>query len=122
MGRHGHRNMFYATGLPGWMRFGYSPGWGGTPPGVQYLQQTGQLPQAEDWFEKRASAQISQSTQSAQAPPASKPAYTPTAPVSQGAQAPQVPREQKIRMLENQVEAIESQIRQIRDGIEQIKK
>jgi hypothetical protein len=27
MGGHGHRNMFYATGLPGWMRFGYSPGW-----------------------------------------------------------------------------------------------
>ncbi len=23
------RNMYYATGLPGWMRFGYSPGWVG---------------------------------------------------------------------------------------------
>lgn len=29
MGGHGHRNMYYATGLPGWMRFGYSPGWVG---------------------------------------------------------------------------------------------
>jgi hypothetical protein len=27
MGGFGHRNMYYATGLPGWMRFGYSPGW-----------------------------------------------------------------------------------------------
>lgn len=25
----GRRNMYYATGLPGWMRFGYSPGWSG---------------------------------------------------------------------------------------------
>ena len=31
------RNMFYATGLPGWMRFGYSPGWGGMPPCAQVL-------------------------------------------------------------------------------------
>ncbi|HDM37090.1 MAG TPA: hypothetical protein ENG09_07640 [Candidatus Syntrophoarchaeum butanivorans] len=29
------RNMYYMTGLPGWMRFGYSPGWGGVSPGVQ---------------------------------------------------------------------------------------
>ncbi|MCL6520610.1 MAG: DUF5320 domain-containing protein [Armatimonadetes bacterium] len=24
-----YRNMYYLTGLPGWMRFGYSPGWVG---------------------------------------------------------------------------------------------
>jgi hypothetical protein len=35
--------MYYATGLPGWVRFGYSPGWGGLPPGAQYLQNTGQM-------------------------------------------------------------------------------
>ena len=27
------RNMYYATGLPGWMRLGYSPGWMGRSPG-----------------------------------------------------------------------------------------
>jgi hypothetical protein len=27
-----HRWMYYATGLPGWMRFGYSPGWVGRSP------------------------------------------------------------------------------------------
>ncbi|NLO74313.1 MAG: hypothetical protein GX100_09445 [candidate division WS1 bacterium] len=27
-----HRNMYYMTGLPGWMRFGYSPGWVGRSP------------------------------------------------------------------------------------------
>jgi hypothetical protein len=26
---HGHRNMYYLTGQPGWMRLGYSPGWVG---------------------------------------------------------------------------------------------
>jgi hypothetical protein len=30
MGR--HRRMYYATGLPGWMRFGFSPGWLGRSP------------------------------------------------------------------------------------------
>jgi len=32
MGGYGHRNMYYQTGLPGWMRFGYSPGWQGRSP------------------------------------------------------------------------------------------
>ncbi|MDY6933132.1 MAG: DUF5320 domain-containing protein [Spirochaetota bacterium] len=30
----GYRNMFYATGLPGWMRFGYAPNYGGASPFV----------------------------------------------------------------------------------------
>jgi len=47
---HGWRNMFYMTGLPGWMRFGYSPGWGGMPPAAQYLQATGQLGQFANWM------------------------------------------------------------------------
>lgn len=42
------RNMYYATGLPGWMRFGYSPGWVGRSPSglgpcAEYLM-TGQWP------------------------------------------------------------------------------
>lgn len=42
------RNMYYATGLPGWMRFGYSPGWVGRSPSglgpcAQYLMR-GQWP------------------------------------------------------------------------------
>jgi len=37
-----HRNMYYLTGLPGWMRFGFSPGWVGRSPtglgpAAQYL-------------------------------------------------------------------------------------
>ena len=46
-----HRNMYYATGLPGWMRFGYSPGWVGRSPSglgpcAQYLL-SGQFPTPE---------------------------------------------------------------------------
>jgi hypothetical protein len=28
----GWRNMYYATGLPGWARYGYAPAWGAPPP------------------------------------------------------------------------------------------
>lgn len=47
-GRRRHRNMIYLTGLPGFTRFGYSPGWsvggfGGLGPCAQYLAETGQL-------------------------------------------------------------------------------
>lgn len=43
-----HRWMYYMTGLPGWMRFGFSPGWvGRSPTGLgpcaTYLM-TGQWP------------------------------------------------------------------------------
>ena len=39
----GHRHMYYATGMPGWMRFGYPPGWGGMPQAQAYWQ-AGQAP------------------------------------------------------------------------------
>jgi len=53
------RNMYYATGMPGWMRFGYSPGWGGTPPGAQYLM-TGQwpTPQAQQAWEAMQAGEV----------------------------------------------------------------
>ncbi|MDD3717994.1 MAG: hypothetical protein PHP28_04950 [Actinomycetota bacterium] len=48
MGGYGNRNMYYATGLPGWMRFGYSPGWqgrsaSGLGPCAEYIM-TGRWP------------------------------------------------------------------------------
>jgi hypothetical protein len=44
------RRMYYATGLPGWVRFGYSPGWLGRSPGglspiFQYGMVTPTTPQ-----------------------------------------------------------------------------
>jgi len=39
--RRGFRNMYYATGLPGWARSGYSPGWQEdmSPPARSFAQQ-----------------------------------------------------------------------------------
>ena len=31
-GGRGWRHQYYATGLPGWARFGYAPAWGAPPP------------------------------------------------------------------------------------------
>ena len=47
-GGRGYRRMYQLTGVPGWMRFGYSPGWlGRSPtglgPAASYLM-TGQWP------------------------------------------------------------------------------
>ncbi len=103
--------MFYATGLPGWMRFGYSPGWGGMPPGAQYLTQTDQLPQAVDWFQQQASAQTRSVPQ---------PMYQQLPSEPQQFQPPEIPREHEIQMLENQARALEDQVKQIKDRIKQL--
>ncbi len=51
-----HRWMYYMTGLPGWMRFGFSPGWVGRSgtglgPCAEYIM-TGRwpLPTAAPWW------------------------------------------------------------------------
>lgn len=90
--------MYYATGLPGWMRLGCSPGWigrspGGLPPTVQYLR-TGTwqtpLPQAQ-W---------------------------------QGMQIgiPSMPEQQELSMLKSQARMLEQQLEQIRKILEELKK
>ena len=50
-----HRRMYYATGMPGWMRFGYSPGWlgrspTGLPPTAQWIASSGALPQYQEYL------------------------------------------------------------------------
>ncbi|WEU40167.1 MAG: hypothetical protein OdinLCB4_006765 [Candidatus Odinarchaeum yellowstonii] len=55
-GRGRYRNMYYLTGLPGCVRFGYSPGWRtggyhGLSPCAQYLAETGQFkPTVKPWI------------------------------------------------------------------------
>ena len=55
MGQHGHRRMYKETGLPGWMRLGYSPGRGANPPCVQYLEDANQLDEARKYFTRTGS-------------------------------------------------------------------
>ncbi len=96
--RGGHRNMYYATGMPGWMRLGYSPGWvgrtsGGLPPTVQYMR-TG------TW-------------------------QTPQPPVTvAGMQAgmPAIPGQQEASILESQAAMLEGQLEQIKKRIEELKR
>ena len=106
MGGYGHRWMYYMTGLPGWMRFGYSPGWlGRSPtglgPAAQFLL-TGQwpTPQMAAWWGG-----------------ARYPGFWPTTPAP-GAMTP----EQELSMLRSQAEALRSQLDQIAKRIEELEK
>jgi hypothetical protein len=97
------RNMYYLTGLPGWMRFGYSPGWigkspTGLPPTAQYFAQTGQIPQFTSWLPQQAPVG--------------------TAPMGM----PAMPKEQEISMLEAQAKALEPQLEQIKKRLGELRK
>ena len=101
-----HRNMYKLTGLPGWMRFGYSPGWvdrspTGLPPTAQWLIQSGLLPKYTQWLQTQAVPTTTQST----IPPVT--AYT---------------KEQEKQMLEQQVQMIEEQLQSVRKRIEELSK
>ena len=99
--RGGHRNMYYATGLPGWMRFGYSPGRGRLPPRAQYLM-TGAWP-------------------SAYLPPMPATMPVPPAyPVPAG--MPAMPAQPGIPVLESQAAMLEQQLEQIKKRLEELKK
>jgi len=91
-----YRWMYYATGMPGWMRFGFSPGWigrspTGLPPAAQYLMQTGQVQQF-------LGTQM--------------PFY----------QGMALSKDQEISMLENQAKLIEQQLEQIKKRLEELGK
>ncbi len=107
---HGHRYMYYMTGLPGWMRFGFSPGWGGFPPAAQYLQQTGQLPQFMSYLQQQMPMMP--------AMPTSMPQQVPT---MQQMSTPQMTKEQELSMLEQQANMLEQQIEAIRKRMEELK-
>lgn len=101
--------MYYLTGLPGWMRFGYSPGWvgrspAGLPPGAQYLMQTGQMPQFAAWMQQQA--------------PATAGVGAPVAPEGM----PAMPKEPEILMLESQAKTLGDQLEQIKKRVEELKK
>ena len=105
---HGHRWMYYMTGLPGWMRFGYSPGWlGRSPtglgPAAEYLM-TGQWPtpqMAAAW--------------------GAGPWAAGTAPWGAPAPGTMTP-EQELSMLRSQAEALRGQLDQIAKRIAELEK
>lgn len=118
MGGHGHRWMYYATGLPGWMRFGFSPGWvgyspTGLGPAAEYLT-TGQWPTPQ-------MATAWQAGPGAYGAPA--PAAWGAGPWAYGASAPAaMPREQELQLLRDQAQALKAQLDQISTRIEELER
>lgn len=105
-----YRWMYYLTGLPGWIRFGFSPGWlgrspTGLPPTAQWLLQSGLLPQYMQWLQTAAPTAV---------PPTTTPLLT--------AFAPTYSKEQEKQMLEQQVKILESQLEALRKRIEELSK
>ena len=103
-GGRGYRWMFYLTGRPGWLRFGFSPGWlgrspTGLPPTATYLMQTGQLPRFVSWMKEQWRRATTAATTTA----------APT-------------KEQEIAMLEEEAKFLEEQLKQIRQRLSELKK
>ena len=101
-----HRNMYKLTGLSGWLRFGYSPGWidrspTGLPPTAQWLIQSGNLPKYTQWLKTQTVPPTIQAT----VPPFTT--YT---------------KEQEKQMLEQQVQMMEEQLQSIKKRIEELRK
>jgi len=112
-----HRYMYYLTGLPGWIRFGFSPGWigrspTGLPPTAQWLLQSGLLPQYMQWLQTAAPTTMPSTTPPAGAQVLSTPFPAPF--------APQLTKEQEKQMLEQQVKMLESQLEALRKRIEEL--
>jgi len=108
---HRHRNMYYMTGLPGWIRFGYSPGWvGRSPTGLsptaQWITQSGLMPQYMEYLRSAAPTAV---------PPIPTTPTTPVAPF-----APTYTPEQETQMLEQQMKALEAQLDAIRKRLEEL--
>ena len=96
-----HRWMYYATGMPGWMRLGYSPGWVGRSPSgfgpcASYLM-TGEWPVPTGVTGWGAS------------PPT-------------GFQPPVYPPVDELSMLRNQAQALRSQLEAITSRLEELEK
>jgi len=117
MGGYGNRYMYYLTGLPGWMRFGFSPGWiGRSPtglgPAASYMM-TGQwpTPQAQAYW---------QSMQAGRAP---YPYFSGYGAAPTGAPfIPQANPEQELSFLKNQADSLKNQMEQINSRIKEIEK
>jgi len=112
-----YRWMYYLTGLPGWLRFGFSPGWlgrspTGLPPTAQWLMQSGLLPQFMQYLQTAAPGVTPSIT-----PPVTPATAAPTMPF-----APTYTKEQEKQLLEQQVKILESQLEAIRKRLEELSK
>lgn len=112
-----HRNMYNLTGLPGWMRFGYSPGWVGRSPtglgpAASYLM-TGQWPTPQmqaAWQAGPGSWGLGGGWQTGQTGPAG---------VGPWAAAQPNPDQEK-QWLQNQAQALQQQLDQLNQRLSEL--
>ena len=116
-----HRHMYYATGLPGWMRFGYSPGWLGVSPtgmgpAASYLM-TGQWPTPQ-------MAAAWQGRQFPMSPGGAGMGQYPmgTAPPPPGTMGYPMDPDQELQFLKDQAQTLAQQLEQISSRIDEIEK
>ncbi|MHA1723063.1 MAG: DUF5320 domain-containing protein [Candidatus Baldrarchaeia archaeon] len=115
------RNMYYLTGLPGWLRFGYSPGWlgrspTGLPPMAQWLMQSGMMPQMFPQFRQQTQPPATGETQPQKQPYPS--AMMP--PMSMG--FPAMSKEDEIALLREQKEFLTQQLKEIERRLKELEK
>ena len=107
-GGRGYRRMYQLTGLPGWMRFGFSPGWlGRSPTGLgptASFLMTGQwpTPQAQAYWQAMQAGKV----------PYPAPGSAPF--------APQMTREQELDFLKTQAQAMRGHLEQIEARIQEM--
>ena len=107
---HRWRRMYNQTGLPGWLRFGYSPGWTGRsptgmPPTAQWIIQSGQLPQYLSYLKTMTPQATDQTTS------------MPTVPYT-----PQFTEEQEKQILEQQMNALQTQLDSVKKRLDELSK
>lgn len=115
------RNMYYATGLPGWMRFGYSPGWVGRSPSglgpcAEYMM-AGQwpTPQMAAAWEAMQGGQMPMAPYGPWAPPGGMGMPWAGGPAMGFQPDPQA----QLGMLKQQAEMLEQQLKLVRQQIDQ---
>ena len=105
-----HRWMYQMTGLPGWIRFGFSPGWvgrspSGLPPTAQWIMQSGQLPQFQSYLQTLPKTEVDLTK----------------VPHPMTSLMPEMSKDQEKKMLEEQKSFLEQQLKDIRKRLGKIK-
>jgi hypothetical protein len=113
-----HRNMYNLTGLPGWIRLGFSPGWKGRsptglPPAAQWILQSGNLPHYIQSLQTTTPTPLSTtlSTKDLKQP---TPYIEPLTPTYTKEQEKQM-LEQQVKIFENQLETINKRLKELEE-------
>ncbi len=116
----GYRWRFWMTGVPGWLAYGFSPGWVGVtptglPPFAQWLIDTNQLSNFLQYLRQTFPQYLSTSTYTM--PPTGVP-ISPVSPYSM----PALPPEEELKVLEEQKKFLEQQLQELKKRLDELRK